>query len=140
MASQTFGNLEPNADWQQLGRTLIALAGGLLLLGIAIALLARFLPHIPLFEQMVLAPPDSLANAALALAGAPAMSLPQRDLSSQVGRSITMLRPAGKAQFGDNLVDVMTTGEFVEAGEPVEVVQINGNTVMVRAIRPIGGN
>jgi membrane-bound serine protease (ClpP class) len=44
------------------------------------------------------------------------------------------LRPAGKAIFGDDFLDVVTDGSFVDKGTQVRVIQLSGNRVVVRAI------
>lgn len=59
------------------------------------------------------------------------------DLSSligQEGRSLTVLRPAGTAQFGDLKVDVVTEGEYLGAGVAVKVIRVEGTRVVVRAV------
>jgi membrane-bound serine protease (ClpP class) len=50
------------------------------------------------------------------------------------GRAESQLRPAGKAWFGPALLDVVTEGDWVEAGERVEVIRRRGNCVVVRRI------
>jgi len=52
------------------------------------------------------------------------------------GVSATVLRPAGFATIAGRRVDVVTRGELLEAGTPVEVVSVEGNTVVVRAAGP----
>ena len=47
------------------------------------------------------------------------------------GITRTPLRPAGKAQFGDTLVDVVSEGDFIPAGVEVHIEQIEGARVMV---------
>lgn len=49
------------------------------------------------------------------------------------GTSLTPLRPAGIAQFGERRVDVVSLGEFLEAGQPLEIVRDEGHRVVVRA-------
>jgi membrane-bound serine protease (ClpP class) len=44
-----------------------------------------------------------------------------------------MLRPSGKARFADQLVDVITEGEFVAPETPITVVQTDGMRVVVKA-------
>jgi membrane-bound serine protease (ClpP class) len=59
------------------------------------------------------------------------------DLSALVGQSgetLTSLRPSGRAQFGDRIVDVVTEGDFVSTGDPVEVLTVEGNRVVVQKI------
>ena len=50
------------------------------------------------------------------------------------GRSITILRPSGKAQFDDRVVDVVTEGEFIAPEMPVAVVATDGMRVIVKGI------
>jgi membrane-bound serine protease (ClpP class) len=42
------------------------------------------------------------------------------------------LRPAGLADLGDQRVDVVSDGEYIEAGEPVVVTRVDGNRIVVR--------
>ena len=56
-------------------------------------------------------------------------------LIDQEGVAITMLRPAGVAQFGDRRVDVVTDGEVIEANTRVTAVDVRGNRVVVRAVQ-----
>jgi membrane-bound ClpP family serine protease len=49
------------------------------------------------------------------------------------GVSLSMLRPSGKAQFADHIVDVVTQGEFIAPETPVTVVQTDGMRVGVKA-------
>jgi len=48
------------------------------------------------------------------------------------GVSITTLRPAGSADFDGRRADVLTDGEFLPAGTPVEVVRTEGSRVFVK--------
>jgi membrane-bound serine protease (ClpP class) len=48
------------------------------------------------------------------------------------GTSLTPLRPAGMARIGGERIDVVTAGEFVPSGTPVEVVKVEGTRVVVR--------
>jgi membrane-bound serine protease (ClpP class) len=47
------------------------------------------------------------------------------------GTAATFLRPAGKAQFGDRAIDVVTEGDFIEKGAKVKILAIKGNRVVV---------
>ena len=51
-----------------------------------------------------------------------------------LGRALTTLRPSGKAEFDDQIVDVVTEGEFIAPEMPVAVVATDGMRVVVRAI------
>ncbi len=57
-----------------------------------------------------------------------------QDLAShlnQTGNTLTPLRPSGAAMFGNTRLDVVADGEFINAGEPVRVVEVTGNRVVV---------
>lgn len=50
------------------------------------------------------------------------------------GKSLSMLRPAGRGRFEGVTYDVMTRGEFIEAGVPIEIIQVEGNRYVVREL------
>ncbi|MCL2496088.1 MAG: nodulation protein NfeD [Clostridiales bacterium] len=50
------------------------------------------------------------------------------------GKALTMLRPAGTVDIEGRRVDVVTMGEFIEAGSAVEVILVEGMRVVVRAL------
>jgi membrane-bound serine protease (ClpP class) len=52
-----------------------------------------------------------------------------------LGQSAGPLRPAGKARFGSELVDVVTQGEYLAKDARIEVIERRGNRVVVRAVR-----
>ncbi len=54
-------------------------------------------------------------------------------LLGQTGLTQTTLRPFGVADFGGKNFDVCSQGDFIGRGERVQVVQITGKTVTVRA-------
>lgn len=50
------------------------------------------------------------------------------------GTTITVLRPAGIADMGGRRVDVVTQGDYIEANTQVEVIQVDGNRVVVKRL------
>ena len=50
------------------------------------------------------------------------------------GITVTELRPAGKAKFGEKDMDVVSEGSFVESGERIAVVSVTGNRIVVKKI------
>ena len=119
------------SDWGILGTSIVKF--GLALVGaIAVAFtLTRYLPNIPIANRLLLPSPDEeehldpqkAAQAAEALA-----------LLGAIGISATMLRPAGMAQFGERFLDVVTEGGFIPAGTQVQVVEIEGNRIVVKEV------
>ncbi len=51
-----------------------------------------------------------------------------------VGISLSFLRPAGTAQFGENLVEVSSSLGFIDANQTVEIVEIESNKIIVKQI------
>lgn len=93
---------------------------------IAIALLSRFFPNLPIFRRLILAT-SSPSGASLTTGhdSQPAIRAGDR------GVAHTALRPAGKALIGSTLVDVVTTGDFLPAETPVVICTVEGNRVVV---------
>lgn len=52
-----------------------------------------------------------------------------------VGVAVTPLRPAGKAQFGGETLEVVTGGEFLPVNARVEVTSVQGLRILVRAAK-----
>lgn len=94
----------------------------------SIALLARFLPDLPVFRRLFLparSPSGPSLPPATTFGKTPAFSV------GDTGTASTTLRPAGKALFGDSLVDVVTQGQFIEAGTRIRILSISGEAVVV---------
>ena len=143
MASQTLGNLEPGADVRSLSHTVGTLTGAVVSVVVIAAIAGRYLPSIPFLKNMILTPPGfeeaeglprldprvagGTAAAATASLGTRAALLGER------GTTTSMLRPAGKARIGDAYVDVVSDGAFIDRDVEIEVVQVEGNRIVVRA-------
>jgi membrane-bound serine protease (ClpP class) len=50
------------------------------------------------------------------------------------GVSLSVLRPGGTAKFGQERVDVVTRGEYLEPGTRITAVKVEGTRVVVRSI------
>jgi membrane-bound serine protease (ClpP class) len=53
-------------------------------------------------------------------------------LVGKEGRAKTTLRPSGMAEIDGRKHSVVTAGEFIEQGEPIRVVRVEGSRVVVR--------
>jgi membrane-bound serine protease (ClpP class) len=58
------------------------------------------------------------------------------ELVNQTGTALTILRPSGTAVLNGQRVDVVTEGDWLEAGTSVKVVAVEGLRVVVRALHP----
>lgn len=56
------------------------------------------------------------------------------ELVARRGVTLTPLRPAGRALFGEEPIDVVTEGDFIERGARVEVVAVHGARVIVQKV------
>ena len=95
----------------------------------ALALL-RVVPRLPFGRKLIL-------DTELPTAGGYA-SQPESDSQwlGARGTAASTLRPAGIAHFDHERVDVVTEGEYIEAGAPIEVVRVEGNRIVVRRLEP----
>ncbi|WP_236035089.1 NfeD family protein [Alkalihalobacterium elongatum] len=57
------------------------------------------------------------------------------ELVGQVGETMTPLRPSGMAIFGNDRLDVVSEGGYIEQGKKVEVVYTSGSRIVVREAR-----
>ncbi len=51
------------------------------------------------------------------------------------GMAITTLRPAGTIQIGDERIDAVSEGDFINKGDKVKVVKVQGSRVVVRKLK-----
>jgi membrane-bound serine protease (ClpP class) len=90
--------------------------------------LFRLLPFLPGGRKLVLG---------TALGDAQSAEQPERpSLLGAVGKSLSALRPAGIADIAGQRVDVVSEGEFIDAGRDIEVVREEGNRVVVKRLAP----
>jgi membrane-bound serine protease (ClpP class) len=52
----------------------------------------------------------------------------------KTGVTISALRPGGKAQFGDAILDVMSQGDMLEKGRAVRIVSFSAGAAVVEAV------
>jgi membrane-bound ClpP family serine protease len=107
---------------------------GLSLLGAlaAVAVVVRYLPHIPVLNRLMHRPADE-AGEADAEPDYPAHA-ELAALLGAIGVAATPLRPAGKTQFGDAFVDVVAEGGYIMPGARVQVIEVEGNRVVVKEV------
>jgi membrane-bound ClpP family serine protease len=95
-------------------------------------LLAKYLPNIPYVNKLILQPQADLEEG-----GESTPELVRSELAEllgAIGVAATPLRPAGKVQFGDAFVDVIAEGSYVMPGVRVQVIEIEGNRVVVKEV------
>jgi membrane-bound serine protease (ClpP class) len=103
---------------------LVALAASVVLL--------RFLPKLPFGRQLIL---HTGLGADTGYASAPESD---RQWLGQQGTAVSPLRPAGIADIDGKRVDVVSQGEWIDAGAPITVIRVDGNRIVVGHARTIG--
>lgn len=123
----------PGSAWKldmgMIQMPLMKLAAGVVLAAIAGSFIIRFLPRSRAGHWLVL---DSATTVNAGYTGATA----EQTLLGQRGTTATQLRPSGGALFGEKHVDVITSGEFIDANTPIRVTSVSGNRIIVEADTP----
>jgi len=86
----------------------------------------RLAPGLPLLRRLVLTAtqrPEGGHSEAQAAVGS---------LVGHTGVALTHLRPAGRVEVGDRVLDVVSEGEYIDAGEPIQIIEARGHRVVVR--------
>ncbi len=124
---------ETSEDWWNVGATVTTLGISLVAAIIGACILAWYLPHIPIASRLVLKPPAESESGydQDALGGKPEQA---QALLGAIGVAATTLRPAGKARFGDEFLDVIAEGDYVNPGSRVQVIEIEGNRIVVKEV------
>ncbi|KRT71685.1 MAG: hypothetical protein XU13_C0040G0020 [Candidatus Rokubacteria bacterium CSP1-6] len=117
------------ATWEVIITAIGQVAVSLLLaLAVSLAML-RFLPRLPFGRRLVL---ETELTAQEGFASAPETD---RAWLGKRGTAASTLRPAGIADIEGERVDVVSDGEFIDEGEPITVVRVDGNRIVVRRLR-----
>jgi membrane-bound serine protease (ClpP class) len=123
-------------DWKVLADGVLGLTYGFVGGGVLAWIVSRYLPRLPFMSGLILVPTRATSAGAPARISltAPPQSATARLQPGDTGQVTSKLRPAGKARFGDAVVDVVATAEFINRGAAVEIVEIRGNRVVVKKV------
>jgi membrane-bound serine protease (ClpP class) len=113
---------------EAISSAVLTLAASLVMLVIAMFSLGRILPKSNRFAHLVLAP-SMTAETGYTSAES------HVEWVGRTGIAITGLRPSGTAEIDDNRIDVVTSGEYIEKGTAIEVMEVKGSRVRVREVR-----
>jgi membrane-bound serine protease (ClpP class) len=91
---------------------------------VIMVVLAKFLPKTSVYRTLV----------SQGASGEAVVAEQKREQASRVGEkgaAISNLRPGGKAQFGNDILDVITQGEMISKGQAVRIVGYSGTEAIV---------
>ncbi len=113
------------------------LRGGVALLlsfgtaGTAMYFIAKHFGSIPFIGRLILKTPDSDDSDVL-IAMDPDAGIAARP--GDIGTAITPMRPAGRIQINDQILDAVAEYGFIEPGSRIKVVQVDGMRIAVERI------
>ena len=93
----------------------------------SILVLARFLPQTQIYRTVV-------SNSASGVASTAKLEQQQASRVGQIGTTVSVLRPGGKARFGEDILDVMSQGELIGKGQPVKIIGHSGAEAIVESV------
>ena len=130
LASQTF--VMPTSDSE-----VVQLRDSLLIVGCAVVgfvgvatMLRKYLPNTPVLNRLLLE--EMNPEITEQLAERESMTHYENLIGSS-GVTTTQLTPSGKARLDGELVDVISNGDVIPADAEIEVIEVHGNRVIVRA-------
>jgi membrane-bound serine protease (ClpP class) len=124
---------ESDFDWEWFVYEVLSIGLGFLGFVIVAGVLKKYLPKTQFFGRLVLAPAMAKKGDEFEVS----MTAPPEKGESginvgNIGEALSLLRPAGRARFGDAVVDVVAEGEYIGRGAKVKITEIHGNRVVVR--------
>lgn len=134
MASRRVVIPQSNAEWTDLGFNVIMVLSVFVAVMMTAFYFADRMSNFPLFRRLVLQPPayEPVSLATVEGKKSETVLAWQRLGVGDLGYTVSPLRPSGKAQFADEIVDVATEGEFVAPETPIRILRKVGNRVIVR--------
>jgi len=123
-------------DWGAVSDGVLGLALGCFGFLVLAWVVSRYLPRLQFMSGLILAPtPATPAGDFVAMSLTAPPDSTEREIGlGDVGEVTSPLHPAGKARFGDAVVDVVATAEFLSRGVKVEIIEIHGNRVVVKSV------
>jgi membrane-bound serine protease (ClpP class) len=120
--------------WNDFTWGVVGLASGFLGFIVLAWILAKYLPKVQFLSGLVLVPTAAKKGSEFEVS----MTVSHESKTTivnvgDVGEVISKLRPTGKAKFGDAIVDVVAEADFLDKGTEIEIIEIHGNRVVVRA-------
>ncbi len=131
MATQDFVIPATDAQWDQFRTNLTVMAGAGCLFLVGAVALSKYLGKVPFVNRLILGPvvkpdPDGEGKDKKPSATPhPVVAVGDWGIAESV------LCPSGKARFGDRTVDVVSDGSYIESDQPIKVLEISGNRVLV---------
>ena len=107
---------------ESLLNVLLTLAAGIVIM----MFLSRYLLTTPLYRRMIDTGASGASSDAL-------IAQEQQTRLGQIGTTLSPLRPGGKAQFGETVLDVVSNGEMIPRSTKIRIIAFSGREPIVEA-------
>ena len=87
----------------------------------------KFLPHTKLWKRIILSSTEAKKEGFQSATS-------QKSYLGKIGRSLTPLRPTGRAVIEQKTLDVITEGEFIDNDKTIKVIKVEGNKIIVKEV------
>ncbi|MCP4773392.1 MAG: nodulation protein NfeD, partial [Planctomycetaceae bacterium] len=94
----------------------------------------KYLTTMPIFRRIMLQPPTADESLSPEQRDQKESLVDRRHMIGKTGTTMTPLVPAGKAQIGNDLIDVISDGRLIERNLPIRVIEVTGNRVVVESV------
>lgn len=131
MASRRFSLTDGGVDWTSLSNDVALVLGAFLAFLVAAIFLTSYMGQIPGLSRLTLQAEVAPSDSFVVTDSAPAW---QRVELGQTGTTVSPLRPGGRIEIDDMMLDVVTEGDYVGPGNSVRVIAKQGTRVVVRLI------
>jgi len=121
-------------SWNDFSWGVISLSLGFVGFAVLAWVLSKYLPRIGFLSGLVLIPTTAGTGPMRVSATTPPEGEGSAVKVGDLGKVLSTLRPTGKAQFGESIVDVVAEAEFLGKGTKVRIIEIHGNRVVVKAV------
>ncbi len=115
-------------DYDRLRNALVSLTITASSFGVLLYIMWKLFPHTPLYGRLV------QVHVQHPEAGYTVQTKEDSAAVGLRGVALSMLRPAGKARFGDKTFQVVTRGEFIPPGSPIAIILVDGNRYVVESV------
>jgi membrane-bound serine protease (ClpP class) len=125
---------QSDLDWRLFTYNVLGLSVGFVGFIVLVWLLGRYLPKMQFLSGLILVPTAAKQGGGVEVSMTTLPDSKAKGVSvGDIGEAVSTLRPAGKARFGDAIVDVVAEGAFLEKDAKVRIIEIHGSRVVVKA-------
>jgi len=114
-----------SAPKAQLVQAFYTLSSAIIITFVGIILSWKFLPRTGLWRRLILSSAETKKEGFQSATS-------RESYLGKTGRSLTPLRPTGRAVIEEKTLDVITEGEFIDKDKAIKVIKVEGNKIIVK--------